>query len=57
MYVHDVVEIEVKSSKEAREIFYEGMCRKRKIFTSLKSDLSRSHSVFTIRIVQVSVKF
>jgi kinesin family protein 23 len=57
MYVHDVVEVEVKSSKEAREIFYKGMCKKRMAFTSLNSDSSHSHSVFTIRVVQVSVKF
>lgn len=57
MYVHDVVEVEVKSSKEAHEILYKGMCMKRKTFRSLTSDSSCSHSVFTIRIVQVSVKF
>lgn len=56
MYVHGVVEVEVKSSKEAREMFYKGMHRKRTAFTFLNSDSSRSHSVFTIRVVQVSVK-
>lgn len=56
MYVHGVVEVEVKSSKEACEIFYKGMHRKRTAFTFLKSDSSHSHSVFTIRVVQVSVK-
>ncbi|PNF26855.1 hypothetical protein B7P43_G16277 [Cryptotermes secundus] len=52
MYVHDVVEVEVKSSKEAHEILYKGMCTKRKIFGSVTSGFSCSHSVFTIRIVQ-----
>lgn len=56
MYVHGVVEVEVKSSKEAREMFYKGMHRKRTAFTFLNSDSSHSHSVFTIRVVQVSVK-
>jgi len=56
MYVHGVVEVEVKSSKEAREIFYKGMHRKHTAFTFLNADSSRSHSVFTIRVVQVSVK-
>jgi hypothetical protein len=55
MYVHGVVEVEVKSSKEAYEIFYKAMRRKRMAFTFLNSDSSRSHSVFTIRVVKVGV--
>lgn len=56
MYVHDAVEVEVKSSKEACEIFYKGMHRKHTTFTPLNSDSNCSHSVFTIRVIQVGMK-
>lgn len=53
MYVHSVTEVEVKSTEEAFEAFYKGQKRKRMAITTLNSESSRSHSVFTIRLVQV----
>lgn len=53
MYVHAVTEIEVKSSDEAFEIFQRGQRRRRVAHTALNAESSRSHSVFTIRLVQV----
>ncbi|CAK1546538.1 unnamed protein product [Leptosia nina] len=55
MYVHSVTEIEVKSAEEAFEAFYLGLKRKRMAHTNLNADSSRSHSVFTIRLVQAPV--
>ncbi|XP_069699062.1 kinesin-like protein KIF23 isoform X2 [Periplaneta americana] len=52
MYVHAVTEKEVKSTEEAFEAFYKGQKRKRMAITTLNSESSRSHSVFTIRLVQ-----
>ncbi|KDR20500.1 hypothetical protein L798_04887, partial [Zootermopsis nevadensis] len=53
MYVHCVTEVEVKSTEQAFEAFYKGQKRKRMAVTTLNSESSRSHSVFTIRLVQV----
>ena len=55
MYVHCVTEVEVKSTEEAFEAFYKGQKRKRMAITTLNTESSRSHSVFTIRLVQVCV--
>lgn len=55
MYVHSVTEVEVKSTEDAFEAFYKGQKRKRMAITTLNSESSRSHSVFTIRLVQVCV--
>ena len=52
MFVHGVTEIEVKTVKEAIEAFQTGQKRKRMEITMLNSESSRSHSVFTIRLVQ-----
>ncbi|XP_043263298.1 kinesin-like protein KIF23 [Colletes gigas] len=52
MYVHAVTEIEVKSSEEAFEVFQHGQRRRRVAHTALNAESSRSHSVFTIRLVQ-----
>jgi kinesin family protein 23 len=52
MYVHSATEVEVKSSEEAFEAFCRGQKRKRIATTVLNSESSRSHSVFTIRLVQ-----
>ncbi|XP_021917885.1 kinesin-like protein KIF23 [Zootermopsis nevadensis] len=54
MYVHCVTEVEVKSTEQAFEAFYKGQKRKRMAVTTLNSESSRSHSVFTIRLVQTS---
>ncbi|XP_015116639.1 kinesin-like protein KIF23 [Diachasma alloeum] len=52
MYVHMVTQIEVKSSEEAFEAFRRGQRKRRVAHTALNAESSRSHSVFTIRLVQ-----
>lgn len=52
MYVHGVTEVEVKCPQEAFEAFYKGQRKKRMANTILNSESSRSHSIFTIRLVQ-----
>ncbi|XP_046753871.1 kinesin-like protein KIF23 isoform X2 [Diprion similis] len=52
MYVHAVTEVEVKSAEEAFEVFQRGQRRRRVAHTALNAESSRSHSVFTIRLVQ-----
>ncbi|XP_031832640.1 kinesin-like protein KIF23 isoform X2 [Nomia melanderi] len=52
MYVHGCTEIEVKNSEEAFEVFQRGQRRRHIAYTALNSESSRSHSVFTIRLVQ-----
>lgn len=52
MFVHGVQEVEVKSMHEAIEAFQTGQKRKRVGHTLLNAESSRSHSVFTIRLVQ-----
>lgn len=52
MYLHGITEIECKSTEEAVEIFNRGLRRKRMGCTNMNSESSRSHSVFTIRLVQ-----
>ena len=55
MYVHGVTEVEVKSSDEAFEVFQRGQRRRRVAHTALNAESSRSHSVFTVRLVQVKI--
>jgi kinesin family member 23 len=52
MFVHGVTELEVKNVDEAIEAFQIGQKRKRMGHTILNAESSRSHSVFTIRLVQ-----
>ncbi|XP_067001862.2 kinesin-like protein KIF23 isoform X2 [Anabrus simplex] len=52
MYVHGVTEVEVKTTEEAFEAFYRGQKKKKMANTVLNAESSRSHSVFTIRLVQ-----
>lgn len=52
MFVHGITEIEVKNVQEAIDIFKIGQKRKRMAHTILNAESSRSHSVFTIRLVQ-----
>ncbi|KAL8615240.1 hypothetical protein ACOMHN_050281 [Nucella lapillus] len=52
MYVHNCVEVEVKSTEEAFEVLYKGQKRRKVAHTSLNTESSRSHSVFNIRLVQ-----
>ncbi|XP_065202712.1 kinesin-like protein KIF23 [Planococcus citri] len=51
-YVLGATEVEVKSTEEAFEVFYKGQKRKRMGCTTLNIDSSRSHTVFTIKLVQ-----
>lgn len=55
MFVHGVTEVEVKTMEEALEVFQIGQKRKRVGHTILNAESSRSHSVFTIRLVQAPV--
>lgn len=55
MFVHGVTEMEVKSVEEALNAFHTGQKRKRMGHTVLNAESSRSHSVFTIRLVQAPV--
>lgn len=55
MFVHGVTELEVKSVEEALGAFHTGQKRKRMGHTILNAESSRSHSVFTIRLVQSPV--
>ncbi|XP_070178787.1 kinesin-like protein KIF23 [Littorina saxatilis] len=52
MYVHNCVEVEVKTTEEAFEVLYKGQKRRKVAHTSLNAESSRSHSVFNIRLVQ-----
>lgn len=52
MYVHGVTELEVNSVEEAIQIFNRGQKRRTNAYTMLNAESSRSHSVFTIRLVQ-----
>ncbi|XP_015439074.1 PREDICTED: kinesin-like protein KIF23 [Dufourea novaeangliae] len=52
MYIHGCTEVEVKSSEEAFEVFQRGQCKRHIAYTVLNAESSRSHSVFTIRLVQ-----
>lgn len=52
MYIHGCTEVEVKSSEEAFEVFQRGQCKRHIAYTNLNAESSRSHSVFTIRLVQ-----
>ncbi|XP_022161653.1 kinesin-like protein KIF23 [Myzus persicae] len=52
MYVHGVNEQEVNNAVEAFEWLRKGQLRKRTAPTFLNMDSSRSHTVFTIRVVQ-----
>lgn len=57
MYIHGVTEVEVKNAEEAFEVFYRGQNRKKIAHTTLNNESSRSHSIFTIRLVQVYFEF
>ncbi len=54
MYIKDAVEIEVKSTEEALELMHRAQKRRVVAYTDLNSESSRSHSIFTIRIVQTN---
>uniref|UniRef100_A0A7N8XNE1 Kinesin-like protein n=1 Tax=Mastacembelus armatus TaxID=205130 RepID=A0A7N8XNE1_9TELE len=52
MYVAGCTEIEVKSTEEAFEVFWKGQKKRRIANTQLNRESSRSHSVFTLKLVQ-----
>lgn len=52
MYVSNVIEVEVKSTEEAYEVINKGQKRRKVAHTTLNTESSRSHSVFTVRLVQ-----
>ncbi len=54
MYIKDAVEIEVKSTEEALELMHRAQKRRVVAYTDLNSESSRSHSIFTIRVVQTN---
>jgi kinesin family protein 23 len=55
VFVNTGTEVEVKSADEAFELFIKGVRRRRMAHTSLNTESSRSHSVFTIRVVQAPI--
>nr|CAH8838622.1 unnamed protein product [Trichobilharzia regenti] len=52
VYVHGGVEVEVKSAEEALDVFSTAQKRRRIGQTVLNAESSRSHCVFTIRLVR-----
>lgn len=52
MYVQGVTEVEVKSTEEAYAMFWKGQKKRRVADTQLNMQSSRSHSVFTLKLVQ-----
>jgi kinesin family protein 23 len=53
MYIKDVTEIEVKSTEEALDLMSKAQKKRVVACTELNAESSRSHSIFTIRVVQV----
>lgn len=54
VYVNGVTEVEVESPEDAFEVYLRGQRRRRMAHTALNTESSRSHSIFNIRLVQVS---
>ncbi|XP_048471888.1 kinesin-like protein KIF23 isoform X3 [Rhincodon typus] len=52
MYVAGCMEVEVKSTEEAFEVFWKGQKKRRIANTTLNRESSRSHSVFIIKLAQ-----
>ncbi|RWS29160.1 kinesin-like protein KIF23, partial [Leptotrombidium deliense] len=52
VFVAGGTEIEVKNADDAFEMFMKGVRRRRIAHTALNAESSRSHSVFTIKVVQ-----
>ncbi|VDK37128.1 unnamed protein product [Dibothriocephalus latus] len=52
IYVPGITETEVKTADEALKLFYQGRKRRHVASTALNEASSRSHSIFTIRIVR-----
>ena len=47
----EVHEKEVRTVEEALDLFYKGQDKRKTAHTALNTESSRSHSIFTIRIV------
>lgn len=56
-YISHAEEVEVTSAGEALKIFKEGTARRICAATNLNKESSRSHSIFTVRLVYVSFAF
>ena len=52
VFIDELKEVEVRSSEEALDMFNMGQKKKRMGITSMNKESSRSHSIFTIKIVQ-----
>ncbi|XP_068210272.1 kinesin-like protein KIF23 isoform X2 [Palaemon carinicauda] len=52
MYVNGCNEVEVKSADDALELMHKGQKKRKIAYTRLNCESSRSHSIFSIRIVQ-----
>ncbi|KAJ9588976.1 hypothetical protein L9F63_017736, partial [Diploptera punctata] len=52
MYVHGVVEKEVKTSEEALQLYLDGLVKKKAVADHFFTTSNSLHSVFTIRLVQ-----
>ena len=52
VFVDKLVEVEVQTAEEAFSLFMKGNQRKKMGSTNLNADSSRSHSIFTLRLVQ-----
>lgn len=55
-YVQGAKEVEARNSNEACELILKGMDRRRTASTRMNSDSSRSHAIFTIRVVQAPLE-
>ncbi|KAL5966840.1 Kinesin-like protein KIF23, partial [Taenia solium] len=52
VYAHGVTELEVKSANEALKAYHQGQKRRRVGATVLNKESSRSHGIFTIKVVR-----
>ncbi|VDK37597.1 unnamed protein product [Taenia asiatica] len=52
VYAHGVTELEVKSANEALKAYHQGQKRRRVGATALNKESSRSHGIFTIKVVR-----
>jgi hypothetical protein len=53
MYAHGVTETEILSADEGYDVFSKGQARRRIAETALNMESSRSHSIFSLRLVQM----
>lgn len=53
MYVNEGVEIQVFNAKQAMEVFHHGQEQRRVAQTTMNTESSRAHSIFTIHLVKL----